>query len=93
MQEGFFMQGAGIIILMCLAVLAIVFFKGRMYLIGELLLRFLCGAAGICVINMLMERVAFGGEVGLNPMTLLTTTILGFPGLAALYGIKIASLL
>ena len=67
MQEGYMMQGVGMIIVMC--------------------------AAGICIINMLMERAAFGGEVGLNPVTLLTTTILGFPGLAALYGIKIMSIL
>ena len=93
MQEGYMMQGAGMIIVMCVAVLAILFLRGRWYLLGELVLRFLCGAAGICIINMLMERVAFGGEVGLNPVTLLTTTILGFPGLAALYGIKIMSIL
>ena len=93
MQEGYMMQGAGMIIVMCAAVLAILFLRGRWYLLGELVLRFSCGAAGICVINMLMEKVAFGGEVGLNPVTLLTSTILGFPGLAALYGIKIMSIL
>ncbi len=93
MQEGYLMQGAGVIIVMCLAVLTILFLRGRWYLIGELVLRFLCGAVGLCVVNMIMERAAFGGEVGLNPVTLLTTTILGFPGLVALYGIKIVSLL
>ncbi len=93
MQEGYLMQGAGVIIIMCLAVLAIVLLRGRWYLIGELVLRFLCGAASIYVINLIMEGVAFGGEVGINPVTLLTTTILGFPGLVALYGIKFVSLL
>ena len=43
--------------------------------------------------TLLMERAAFEAEIGINPVTVLVTTILGIPGLAMLYGIKIVSLL
>lgn len=87
------MQGAGMIVVMCLLVLAIVLFRRRMQLILGLVLRFLCGVAGIYLVNLLMERAAFEAEIGINPVTVLVTTILGIPGLAMLYGIKIVSLL
>lgn len=87
------MQGAGMIVVMCLLVLAIVLFRRRMQLILGLMLRFLCGVAGIYLVNLLMERAAFEAEIGINPVTVLVTTILGIPGLAMLYGIKIVSLL
>ncbi|MGN1158917.1 MAG: pro-sigmaK processing inhibitor BofA family protein [Lachnospiraceae bacterium] len=87
------MQGAGMIVVMCLFVLAIVLFRRRMQLILGLVLRFLCGVAGIYLVNLLMERAAFEAEIGINPVTVLVTTILGIPGLAMLYGIKIVSLL
>ena len=87
------MQGAGMIVVMCLLVLAIVLFRRRMQLILGLVLRFLCGAAVIYLVNLLMERAAFEAEIGINPVTVLVTTILGIPGLAMLYGIKIVSLL
>ena len=87
------MQGAGMIVVMCLLVLAIVLFRRRMQLILGLVLRFLCGVAGIYLVKLLMERAAFEAEIGINPVTVLVTTILGIPGLAMLYGIKIVSLL
>lgn len=87
------MQGAGMIVVMCLLVLAIVLFRRRMRLLLGLVLRFLCGVAGIYLVNLLMERAAFEAEIGINPVTVLVTTILGIPGLAMLYGIKIVSLL
>ncbi len=88
-----FAQGAGLIIIMCLLVLAIVFFRGRMHLVFGIVLRGLCGVVSIYVINMLMERAAYEAAIGVNPVTVLAATILGFPGLVALYGIKIVSLL
>lgn len=86
-------QGAGIIIIMCMIVLGIVLFRQRMDLIFGLVLRFVCGVVGIYLMNSLMQNVLAEATIGMNPTTLLTTTILGIPGLAALYGIKIMSVL
>lgn len=87
------LQGAGMIAVMCLLVLAIVLFRRRVQLLLGLVLRFLCGIAGIYLVNMLMGRAAFEAAIGINPVTVLVTAILGIPGLAMLYGIKIVSLL
>ena len=42
---------------------------------------------------MVIVSYDMGFEIGINPVTVLVTTILGIPGLAMLYGIKIVSLL
>lgn len=86
-------QGTEIIVIMCLLVLAIVLFRRRLQLLFGVVLRFLCGIVGIYLVNILMERVALDAAIGINPVTALVTTILGIPGVAALYGIKIISLL
>ena len=45
------------------------------------------GAVAIYFINDLLEKQGISIGVGINPVTVLTSAILGFPGLAALYGI------
>lgn len=87
------MQGAGLIIGMCAVVLIIVLFRRRAQLLFELLLRFAFGTAAIYVINMLIAGVSSEAVIGIGPTTVLVSTILGFPGLALLYGIKIVSIL
>lgn len=87
------MQGAGLIIGMCAVVLIIVLFRRRAQLLFELLLRFAFGTAAIYVINMLIVGVSSEAVIGIGPTTVLVSTILGFPGLALLYGIKIVSIL
>lgn len=86
-------QGAGVIMIMCLLVLGIVLFRQRLDLVMGLVLRFLCGIVGIYLINMVMEKISLNAVIGMNPATLLATTILGIPGLVMLYGIKIVSIL
>lgn len=88
-----FSQSAGIIIVMCAVVLCIGLFRQRLDILVRLGLRFLCGAVGIYVINQLVSQSVSNLTVGMNPTTLLAGTILGFPGLALLYGIKIVSIL
>lgn len=88
-----FTQGAGIIILMCVLVLGIVLLKQRLEIVFTLALRFVGGVIGIYMVNMCMQKVLVSAVIGMNPTTLLATTILGFPGLVMLYGIKIISVL
>ena len=42
---------------------------------------------------MMMETAGMTVVVGVNPVTLLTSAFLGFPGLAALYGVQFYKLL
>ena len=47
------------------------------------------GAAAICVGNALLERLGIPAAVGLNPISLFASGLLGLPGVAALYGIAL----
>lgn len=50
-------------------------------------LRGILGAVAIYFVNSFLEKQGISVWVGINPVTVLTSAILGFPGLAALYGI------
>ncbi len=50
-------------------------------------LRAVLGAVAILFVNGGMLRLGMESRVGLNAITILTSGILGFPGLALLYGI------
>lgn len=86
-------QGMLMIILMCGVLLVIVLRGKRTDLIIGFVLRALCGLVCIYIVNNLMIHFQYQGTIGVNPYTLLTSGILGFPGLIALYAIKIVSLL
>ena len=53
----------------------------------DILLRGMAGMAAIFFINQAFSGLGVGTLVGINPATLLTCGILGFPGLVALYGL------
>ena len=75
------MQDKSMGFLAVLAVLALVLLIGAMKGRAEWLLNF---AAASYNMDLL---------VGLNPLTVLTTGILGFPGLLLLYGIRLLTIL
>jgi inhibitor of the pro-sigma K processing machinery len=50
-------------------------------------MRSILGAIAIYFINAALGKIGISSVVGLNPLSVLTSGILGFPGLAALYGI------
>ena len=50
-------------------------------------LRSVLGAIIIYFVNGILKKQGIDVGIGINSITLLTTGILGFPGLAALYGI------
>lgn len=80
-------QGMLIIIGVCAAVLLFVSLRSRTEWLLNFILRTVLGSLAILVINASLLSLGISGGIGLNPVTVLTTGILGFPGLAALYGI------
>ncbi len=59
----------------------------------NLVLRTVLGTLAVLSVNMMMEKAGMTVVVGVNPVTLLTSAFLGFPGLAALYGVQFYKLL
>ena len=74
------------------AILAIVLFigvfKNRAEWIINLMLRGISGMLMIYFLNFLFEKQYPAMEMGYNLVTFLTSAILGFPGVAMLYGIN-----
>ena len=56
-------------------------------------MRGILGTIAIYFINMALERMGISAGVCINAATVLTSGILGFPGLLALYGIGFYKLL
>lgn len=56
-------------------------------------MRAVLGTIAIYFINTALEKVGISLGVGINAATVLTSGILGFPGLLALYGIGFYKLL
>ena len=87
-QDIFIIVGACGIILLLLAV------KQNSRVIMNLVFRGLWGTVLIFGINTLCEMAGYEGVyVELNPVTVLTTAILGFPGVILLFGMRIYGLL
>ena len=59
----------------------------------NILLRGILGTIAIYFINSALEAMGLSLGVGINAVTVLTSGILGFPGLLALYGIGIYKIL
>ena len=59
----------------------------------NILLRGILGTIAIYFINSALEAMGLSLGVGINAVTVLTSGILGFPGLLALYGIRIYKIL
>ena len=74
------------------AILAIVLFigvfKNRAEWIINLILRGISGMLMIYFLNFLFEKQYPAMEMGYNLVTFFTSAILGFPGVAMLYGIN-----
>ena len=86
-------QSAFLIIAMCGIVFLILAIKTNSHIILNFILRSVSGCFIIGGINYLLESKEILLSVGLNPITFLTTGILGFPGVILLFGIKIYTLL
>lgn len=53
----------------------------------NILVRMIVGIALIFLINQFLDTRGIEAQVGMNPVTVLTSGILGVPGVALLYGI------
>lgn len=85
--------GIILIVVILVVVLMIGTMKNRMELIINFMLRGILGMMSIYFINLLFGDVMPEIKIGYNLITFLTTGILGFPGIAMLYGINFYMLL
>lgn len=94
---GEMMQDKFIGFIIMLSALAAVLLIGALKKRAEWLLTFLfrgvVGTVMIYFINLAIVSNNMGFEIGINPVTVLTTGILGFPGVLLLYGINLVRLL
>ena len=67
--------------------------KNKTEWIINFMLRGVLGMMSIYFLNLLLGDVLPGIRIGYNPLTFITTGILGFPGIAMLYGINFYMLL
>ena len=87
------MGGIAAILAVCLIVLAIGAMGRKVEWLVNFILRAVMGTIGIYAINYILAARQIQVMVGINPFTVLTSGILGFPGLMALYGIGFYKLL
>ena len=87
------LSGAAIILAVCLIVLAIGALGRKAEWLINFVLRAVMGTVGIYALNYLLAARQLQVAVGINPFTVLTSGILGFPGLLALYAIGFYKLL
>ena len=86
-------QGAFVIIAVLAIVMLIMAVKTNSSLILNFVLRSVSGSLLIFGVNYLLEIMNYSVTIGLNLGSVLTSGILGFPGVILLFGIKIYSLL
>ncbi len=90
------MQGEGMVIagvVLISLILILIGVKNKSTLIINFVLRGILGTITIYLVN---ETILWQGQnfaIGINPVTVLTSASLGFPGVLLLYGIKLYSLL
>lgn len=81
------MMGMAAIGIVCTAALIVGVAKRKMEWMLNIFMRSILGTIAIYFINSALEAAGINVGVGINPVTVLTSGILGFPGLAAIYGI------
>ena len=85
--------GIILIVGVCIVVLLIGAVRGKMEWMLNIVLRSIMGVLIIHFTNMALAVVGISLGIGINALTILTSGILGFPGLLALYGIGIYKVL
>lgn len=85
--------GMPLIVGVCVVVLALGAVKHKAEWLLNLLLRAVMGTIAIYFINDFLAGRGIEMVVGINGITFLTSAILGFPGVAALYGLGFYQLL
>lgn len=80
--------GSAAILVVCALVLVIGAFGRKIEWIINFVLRAVMGTIGIYFLNSYLLTKQISIAVGINPVTVLTSGILGFPGVVVLYGIN-----
>lgn len=80
--------GIAAILIVCVLVLVIGAMGRKIEWLINFVLRAVMGTIGIYFLNGLLLARNISVVVGINPVTFLTSGILGFPGLVVLYGIN-----
>lgn len=81
-------SGSAAILIVCVLVLLIGAFGRKIEWIINFVLRAVMGTIGIYFLNSFLLTRQISVAVGINPLTVLTSGILGLPGVAVLYGIN-----
>ena len=81
------MLGATAVVVICGAVLIMGIMKRKMEWLLNIFMRSILGTIAIYFINDGLAVMGIELGVGINPITVLTSGILGLPGLAAIYGL------
>ena len=71
----------------CGVILVMIAVKTKTEWLLNVCVRGVLGAIAIFFVNSFLEKQGIDAGVGINAMTVLTSAILGFPGVAALYGV------
>ena len=87
------MLGMAVILTACAVVLFMGIMKRRLEWLLNVLMRSILGTIAIYFINNALTGAGISLGVGINPVTVLTSGILGLPGLAAIYGIGLYNFL
>ncbi len=80
--------GIAAILFVCILVLLIGAMGRKIEWVINFVLRAVMGTVGIYFLNSFLIARDISIAVGINPVTFLTSGILGFPGLVVLYGIN-----
>ena len=81
------------IILVCMALVLFCAVRKKWEWLLNVVMRSVLGAIAIYFINMGLGFLGFFPGIGVNVITVLTSGILGFPGVLVLYGLWIYQLL
>lgn len=81
-------MGMSVIAASCGCVLLVLGLRKRGQIVLNFLVRMVLGAIVMLFVNDFFETQNIYINVGFNPVSLLTSGILGFPGVALLYGIE-----
>lgn len=85
--------GASAIIFMCVVILCMISLRKKMEFLLNFMLRAVTGMIAVFLINEALAAQNVSVLVGINPWTALTSGILGIPGIALLYGIRLLNFL
>lgn len=85
--------GASAIIFMCVLILCMISLRKKMEFLLNFMLRAVTGMIAVFLINEALAAQNVSVLVGINPWTALTSGILGIPGVALLYGIRLLNFL